>query len=306
VTLSASITGGREPYQVVWTDSAGVVVGGERQVTVDRPGAYWVSVIGANGCAASDVVTVTQDVVAPEVAVSADGALTCATPEVTLTAAIEGGRPPYTIEWIGPSGSWCGSTASIVVTEPGTYAVIAAGRNGCLASASVTVARDVASPLVDLGPDLILTCSDPEAVLCALPRGGTGPFSYVWSRDCGSIPGGDPELRVACAGTYTVAVTGANGCSTYDSVTVRDGINPPTVDLGADRELDCCGAGIELVPEITGGVEPYAYAWYNECDAIIGSEPTLTVTQPGVFLLIIRTADGCIASDTIIVQEPSP
>ena len=87
---------------------------------------------------------------------------------------------------------------------------------------------------------------------------------------------------------------------------VLDGVNPPTVDLGPDLGLGCCGAAIELIREIIGGVEPYTYEWYNQCDVIIGREPSLTVAQPGVFLLIVRTADGCTASDSIVVREPAP
>ena len=306
VILAARISGGREPYAIAWTDPTGAVLATTESLIVDRPGTYRATATGANGCAGSDTVTVTQDLLAPAVEASASGGLTCAVAEVTLTAAVEGGRPPYEIAWTDASGLWCGSTGTIVVTEAGMYTVIAVGHNGCSAFASVTVTEDLAPPTVDLGPDRVLTCAEPQIVLFALPFGGIGPFDYRWADHRGNTFGFGPELCVTSPGTYEVTVIGANGCSLSDFVVVHDGINAPTVDLGPDRMLGCCGGDIELIPQITGGTEPYVYEWYNECDVVIGSRPTLTVNQPGIYLLIVRTVDGCIASDSVVVQEPSP
>jgi hypothetical protein len=164
----------------------------------------------------------------------------------------------------------------------------------------------VTPPTLDLGPDRVLSCAEPSIVLCASLSGGTGPFTYRWVDRSGDTLGSGSELHVASPGRYTLTVTGANGCSVSDSVVVQDGINAPIVDLGPDRALPCCGVGIVLIPEIIGGVEPFNYEWYNECDVIIGREPTLTIAQPGTYMLIIRTANGCIASDSVVVGEPSP
>ena len=470
VTLSARIAGGRPPYSVVWSDSGGTCVGTSQTVTVGEPGLYTVTATGTNGCSDSDSVTVTEDLLAPAVRAFADGVLTCKVSEVTLVATVESGRPPYEIAWTDASGEPLGENGSITVHKPGTYTVTATGTNGCSASSYVIVTEDVAPPLIDLGPDTVLTCSCPEIFLRALPLWGSGgPYSYLWRSSCGTLLGTEPELCVAVPGTYSVTVTGANGCSstasatvrdgieppqvdlgpdllltcarpdavlcalpldgctgpysylwrsdrgdvlrtgpelrvgtagtytvtvtdkdgrsttdsvsvhdgiepptvdlgpdllltcarpdvvlcaipldgctgpysylwrsdrgdvlrrtgpelrvgtagtytvtvtdkdgrsTTDSVSVHDGIEPPTVDLGPDRSLGCCSTAIELVPTIEGGAMPYSYSWYNECDVIIGTDPTLAVTQAGTYLLIVRTLDGCIGSDSVVVREP--
>jgi len=303
VTLTAEATGGRAPYTYTWSDETGATIGGGESVRVTAPEAYTVRVTGANGCSASATVRVSEDVEAPTVCADASDVLTCLVSEVTLTAVISGGRAPYDIEWVDASGVCVGRAASILVDEPGAYTATVTGANGCVGSASVMVRQDVGAPVVDLGPDRMLTCTQSEILLCAVPSGGTGPFTYVWTFGCEDAVTSGAELCATEPGTYTVRVTGANGCSGTDSVTLIDGINPPIVDLGPDRGLGCCGTSIELVPSVTGGVTPYSYAWYNECDAVIGEDPTLVVSEPGTYLLIVRTADGCIGSDSVIITD---
>ena len=305
VTLTAIVSGGRAPFRCIWSDCCGSELGSGRELTVSEPGIYFIRVTGENGCSATASVEVASDLDTPQVDATVDGVLSCAVSYVTLTASASGGRPPYAYRWTDPSGAEIGIGPTAGVYAPDTYTVTVVGDNGCSASTTVTVTEDVAPPVVDLGPDPILTCTQPEVVLSASPCDGSGgPYRYVWRNRCGDLLGTASELRVTTPGTYTVTVTGANGCSTTDSVAVHDGIDPPTVDLGPDRILDCCPTAVELVATISGGATPYSYEWYNACDVLIGTAPTLSVTQPDTYLLIVRTPDGCIGSDSVVVREP--
>ncbi len=303
VTLTAVISGGHPPYEFLWTDCCGIQLGAAKHLVVDQPGPYTVQVTGVNGCSATGSVVVGEDRQPPAVTATVSGELTCTSPQVTLEAVASGGQSPYTYCWNDPHGDPIASQQTVEVGEPGEFIVRAIGSNGCSATASVTVLEDKASPQVDLGPDRLLTCAEPEIELSAVPSSGSGPYAYLWQRD-GATIGSDAQLTVAQPGTYTVTVVGTNGCSSSDSVIVDDGVEPPTVDLGPDRALACCGSETQLVPVVAGGTEPYSYAWYNECEVVIGTGPTLSVTEPGTYLLIVRTSDGCIASDSVALTEP--
>jgi len=305
VTLSARITGGRGPYTVAWTNAAGTHIGSSETITVDDPGAYTVTATGANGCAGSDSVTVAEDLLAPTVLASVDGVLTCAVTEVSLAATVESGRPPYELEWTDASGSVLGTSGSLSVDRAGTYEVTARGTNGCTASASVTVTEDVAPPIVDLGPDPVISCARRQVLLDATPMGGSaGPYTYSWQGDCCDTSGAEATLCVTEPGTYTVTVTGANGCQTIDSVTVLDGIEPPTIDLGPDRTLSCAQAELVLCAEpVDGCAEPYVYSWQSGPGDILGTASTLCVTLAGTYTATVTDVDGRSATGTVIVHD---
>src|ERR1022692_918033 len=98
-------------------------------ITVSNAGSYTVTATNTiNGCTASDVVVVTQNITAPTVNAGADRVLTCTVTSVTLTATASTGT---TLVW-SPGGT---TTASIIVSNAGSYTVTATDTvNGCTAS----------------------------------------------------------------------------------------------------------------------------------------------------------------------------
>nr|MBP7438328.1 hypothetical protein [Bacteroidia bacterium] len=122
--------------------------------TVTAAGVYTVIATNPdNGCTASDIVSVSQDISTPNVNAGADQTLTCGTTSITLTATSS--TAGATFEWVGgPSG------ASKTVTAAGTYTVVATNpANGCTASDEVTINQDNAVPNVNAGADQTLTCT---------------------------------------------------------------------------------------------------------------------------------------------------
>ena len=302
ILLSAVPYEGVGPFTYHWTDSCDGVVGISPTLRVTLPGTYRVTVTGANGCPASADIEVFSDFDIPEVQAVASGELTCDRRTVTLTATVDGARPPYELTWTDASGSVLGWGESLAVSQPGAYTVTAVGGNGCGASSSVAVYENTLPPAFDLGEDRSLTCVEPEILLSAVPYEGVGPFTYLWTDSCDGVLGIAPTLRVTLPGTYWVTVTGANGCALSDSISIGDGVNPPMVNLGPDRDMACCGKEMLLECVVTGGMQPYTYEWRDDCDNVIGTGDSVTIAQPGSYLLIVRTADGCIGSDTIIVR----
>ena len=301
-TLNVVVHGGRAPFDCVWSDCCGTQIGIGRTIEVFTPGTYVVTVTGANGCSASTAVEVFEDFEVPEVGLHVDGVLTCAVSTVTLTATVVGGRPPYELTWTDASGQILGWGLALAVSEAGSYTATAIGANGCSGLASATVVEDTLPPAFDLGEDRALTCEEPEILLSAVPTQGMAPFEYLWFDDCDNVLGSSPTLSVSLPGTYRATVTGANGCTFSDAVTLVDGVNPPMVDLGPDRDMVCCGDAMVLQCTVTGGLQPYTYEWRDDCDHVIGTDASVTIVQPGSYLLIVRTADGCMGSDTIVIR----
>ncbi len=302
VELGSSVTGGRAPYLFEWIHPDGHVLGcGETQRVTD-PGEYTLIVQGANGCSSTVRVSVGEDVEAPTVKAFVSGLLTCSTPQVELTACPAGGRTPYAVQWTDESGRVLGTSLEAWVDAPGIYRVTVTGANGCSAGADVVVLSDMEAPTIEVCGEFTLTCDEPTVLIDPEIHSGRAPYTYTWTDDCGELMAATRQVEVGFPGVYTVTVTGANGCSSSVDVQVSDGIEPPAVDAGPDRTLDCIGDTVQLAAAVTGGQAPYQYTWVNACNEVVGTCPDLTVSAPGTYMVTVTAADGCVGMDRVTVR----
>lgn len=97
----------------------------------------------------------------------------------------------------------------------GTYTVTVTSTGGCSNTKSSVVAEPMA---IAISFDTTATTAK------ALPNGGTSPYAYMWSN-------GKTNAKIVNlnAGTYTVTVTDANGCTQVASVSVN---GPRIADMG--------------------------------------------------------------------------
>src|SRR5690606_12956656 len=115
---------------------------------------------------------------------------------------------------------------ALQVTEPGTYTVTVTGGNGCTATASESVTLDDTIPSAAIAEEgLELNCNITSLTLIA-----SGGVSYSWSNGS-TVVGSEAALEVTGAGTYTVTVTGENGCTATASETVTLNDTLPTAAI---------------------------------------------------------------------------
>jgi gliding motility-associated-like protein len=265
-----------------WSNGS-AVVGTNPTLAVTTPGTYTVTVTAANGCTATASQIITQSTNGPSLVITGTNSsvLTCTTTSITLTAT---GGTSYS--WSNGSGV-IGTSSSIIVTSPGTYTVTATNANGCTGTASHVVTQNTSPPSVNISApaSTILTCSNTSISLTA--SGGT----YSWSNGT-TVVGTSGILTVTAPGTYTVTVTGSNGCIGTASQTITQNsiapvatITPPTTTI-----LTCTTTSI-LLSASGGGT----YSWSNGT-AIVGSNSSLSVTNPGTYTVTITATNGCTAT----------
>ncbi|MBK6965463.1 MAG: SprB repeat-containing protein [Bacteroidales bacterium] len=82
--------------------------------------------------------------------------------------------------------------------------------NGCTATASATV-NNIGGPAASISAQTNVACNGAfTGSATVLATGGTSPFTYLWN---------DPSAQTLAtatglaAGTYTVTITDANGCT---------------------------------------------------------------------------------------------
>lgn len=221
ISLNASSSSTLAP---VWSIPTGTA---SNPVVANAAGDYIVTVTDdANGCVASQTITISSDTNPPAVSAGALTPIACG----STTATLNGSSTPsagviYT--WDGPtvtsiiSGS---NTANPVIGEIGQYTLTAVGPNGCSASATVAViqgsvnAQFTANPMAGTAP-LDIDFTDQSV----------GGITYNWNfGDGNSSTSQNPANTYTLSGTYTVALIVSSGLcvdTAYAVIIVEDGLN---------------------------------------------------------------------------------
>ncbi len=150
--------------------------------------------------------------------------------------------------------------------------------------------------------------------------GGVGPTTISWSP---STFLSDPTIVNPVASNvtetveYTVTVTGGNGCSRVEEVTLTVGAGAPPVPTieAAGPVTFCPGGSVVLNSAVVGGCNPLSYAWSDGTNTV-GTDPSYTATAAGTYTLTVtdneaqsNTSDGTVVSiftpPTLEVTPPS-
>ncbi len=275
-------TGGTSPYTYLWN------TGGTNDTIDNKPaGTYTVTVTDANGCTGTAQVTLTQPATGISLVMSSTNVLCFGQLNGTATATPAGGNSPYTYAW-----SNGGSGPTITGLGAGTYVLTVTDANGCTGVDSATVTAPAFPVIAVTSTDSVSCFGASDGQIQAFLVNGTAPLSYNWST-------GDTTQAVTglTAGTYTVTVTDANGCSDSQTDIVA---GPVAISLTmASSDPSCAGAtdGTSFV-SASGGTPGYTYLWSNGAttDSISG-------LGEGTFVVTVTDANGCEGIDSVTLTN---
>ena len=257
-------------------------------VTPTVTAAYWLDVtLNGNTCRFDFSVTV-NDPPTPGITNNTGATeLTCDETSISLTAT--GG---VTYSW-SDGITTVSSIADLNITTPGTYTVTVTGANGCSDTTDIVITQNTTLPTPGITNNTgatELTCDETSISLTA-----TGGVTYSWSDGIITVSS-IATLNVTTPGTYTVTVTGANGCSDTESRTITDDIALPTAGImnnTLSTELTCSLTSINITA--TGGG---TYVW-NTGD----TTPDLNIIVPGIYTVKVTSSNGCTDTESIIITE---
>ncbi|MCS6933776.1 MAG: choice-of-anchor L domain-containing protein [Chitinophagales bacterium] len=251
-------------------------------ITVNTVGDYYYTATDANGCLVrSDTANITAGN-SPIVNLTASPDTIC--PNATSVLNPNASGTGLTYLWI-PGNQ---NTPTITVSTPGTYIVEVTNAQNCKTRDTVVVYSHIA-PQPNLGPNQT-HCSSITSSVTLSPSGG--PYSaYSWSNQSTT-----PSIIVNSSGTYSVTVTGINGCTGSASVAIT--FHPKTPAPLSDNSI-CDGQSITL-SAVSGLTN---ITWSNNA-----TTNTITVTTPGNYYYTATDANGCLVkSDTANVSAgPAP
>ncbi len=222
----------------------------------------------------------------------------CASTTLSTTASV---RPnmsftqagSLTYNWAQSTGGGLSATniANPTATPTGglgTYEYIVTVNDGTCNAMDTVLVHVVPPPTVDIGPATGIICGTSPRILDAGNPGAT----YAWTHN-GSAFGITQTVSATDAGTYIVVVTNQAGLTGTDTVDLTVGA-PFTISLN-DRDL-CEGGSIVL----DAGVHN-AYLWSTG-----ETTQTITVDTAGDYTVTVTNADGCTATDNIVVTIVPP
>ncbi|MEO8087278.1 MAG: hypothetical protein ABI763_10685, partial [Bacteroidota bacterium] len=283
-TATAVANDGTPGYTYSWSPSGGNAA----NATGLAAGNYTATVTDANGCTTSATTTVTEPTLLTAAA-AATNVLCNAGADGTATVVANDGTPGYTYSW-APSG---GNAATANGLTAGNYTATVTDANGCTTTTSTTVTE----------PTLLIAAASTTLVLCnggndgtasVIASDGTPGYTYSWS----SGGNGTTETGLA-AGTYSVTVTDANGCTTSIDAIVAE---PTLLTASTSSTLVLCNGGSDGTATVVAndGTPGYTYSWTSG-----GNASTETGLIAGTYSVTVTDANGCTATISETVSEPS-
>jgi hypothetical protein len=209
-----------------------------------------------------------------------------------LAVSVTGGTGPYTYTW-SPSVS---STDSASNLAAGSYTVSITDANLCGGSVTFTILQPLAA-LTATDSTAAAYCGSNTGKIFIRATGGTPNYTYQWSPPVSTK---DTASGLA-AGSYTVTVADAKGCST----TVTAVVSPAsggTLSLVSKTDALCNGDSTGKIKVIyTGAVAPIAYTWSPN---VSSSDSAVRLPQ-GSYTINARDANGCTSTLSVNITEPS-
>ncbi|SEW25552.1 hypothetical protein SAMN05428988_3649 [Chitinophaga sp. YR573] len=284
-TTSVNLTASVVPTSatITWTGFAA----GQNPVSVTAPGKYYVTATSANGCIKKDSVTVTQNVTAPNLTKTTPAALTCSTTSVSLTAAST--TTGAKITWTG----FADGQSTISVTAPGKYYVTASTGTGCTAKDSVTVTQDITKPNLSIVTPGTFSCNTASVSLTA--NTSTANTTITWS----GFTAGQNSVTVYAPGKYYVTARNTvTGCISTDSVTlVQENVTPNLTLSPTSGVLNCNVPYLYLSASSTTPNATITWSGFSP------GQTTIMVFDPGTYYVTVRTATGCVNTDSVKVTQ---
>lgn len=201
-TLSASLPGVNAAISYSWNTTP---VQSTAVINNVAPGNYEVQATFAGGCANAASVIVPPS----PAAIKINGVVTdenCSAKNGSITTSIDGGTTPYQYLWSNNNTS-----SQLTGVSSGSYTLNITDAKGCMASKDFNVGKKIGLSIF-LGNDTTI-CGGAALVLAP------GSFAdYQW-QDGSTLP----TYTVTSAGTYSVEVTTADGCTGKDEIKVSSG-----------------------------------------------------------------------------------
>lgn len=280
---TASASSGIPPYTYQWTN-------GDLTASADSlsAGLYMVYVTDASGCKAQDAVMI-NDISSPTITVTSATDILCnGGNNGSINISVTGGTLPYTYLW--GNGNTNQNMSNL---QAGPHQIQVTDANGCKATKIVLLTEPAKITLADSIQNA--SCGSSDGAAGVIASGGTSPYTYAWSTGATT-----QVVTGLSAGSYSVLVTDANGCTKAGQGTIIN-VGSATATIDSIVPASCSSGTGSIYVSVNGGAPPYTYSWTNG-----STTQDLVGVAPGMYGLTIYGSNPCTGAFSTSLPNEMP
>jgi hypothetical protein len=223
----------------------------------------------------------------------------------SIDLTVVGSHTPFSYYWTGPTA--IGNIQDPTNLAPGTYEVFVTDTKGCNATISYTINEPAELLITGLTAPTFnggfnISCNGlSDGNIALTVQGGNGNYSYAWT---GPVAIGNIEDPANVpAGTYTVVVTDAKGCTATASITLTQPA-PLVAQINTFSNVSCFGFNNgSATVTVTGGYAAvdYQYVWSPSGQ----TAATAINLAPITYTVQVTDDNGCMTTAQITLTEPA-
>src|SRR4029077_12735673 len=230
-------------------------------------------------------VTITQTASTVSASISSQTNVACfgaSTGSVTVSAS--GGTSPYTFSKDGVNFGASGTFGSLAA---GSYTITVKDANGCTTTQGVRITQPSAALSSSISSQTNVACfGGSTGSVTVAGSGGTGP--YTFSKD-GVNFGASGTFGSLAAGSYTITVKDANGCTTTQGVTITQPSAALSSSISSQTNVACFGGSTGSVTVAgSGGTGPYTF---SKDGVNFGANGTFGSLAAGSYTITVKDAN---------------
>jgi len=215
---------------------------------------------------------------------------------VGLNSTVSGGFGSYSYVWKNSGGSTVGISANYFASSAGTYSLTVIDQLNACPNFTVSIPVNAANVTASIGAINVNCGGGSNGTLTVSATGGSLPYSYQWSNNATTS-----SLSGMGAGTYSVTVSDAGGCTSNASVTLTQ---PASLNVTVDSSFNVSCNGNKngrIYTSASGGVSAYNFLWSP------GGYTTNNISKldAGTYSLTVTDANNCMVTAAVTITQPS-
>ncbi len=232
-----------------------------------------------------------------------DTTFSCVDETVILGGQVESSpNTGFDISWIANRGNIVenGNTATPTINSPGEY-VMTVSTDNCTHSDVVTISEKINYNL-ELSEIQNATCDNNDG---SIKVDVTENNSLLFDIEVGDVKFEDISLPHTISelskGGYQIKIIDENGCSSnQEDIIVESSVSNIVADAGLEQEITCATTSVQIGTDMPDS-QITEFSWTRDEMPYPTNEINPTVTEPGIYTLTVKDANGCSDSDDVVV-----